>query len=409
MVSFGPKMRPRLVRLLAAVLVLQVLLFGVLAMLRTPQVYAAPNFSFALLTWNLIGLDSNKPDPPDNEGPNEFPVGWRICNTSGSPMTNVTANINLLAGGSAYIGVNGPTSLSFGSLAVGACKDAYFVVIIQRNTSAWFTSKDYYISASATSVASESSPTRTLYVEKLISQHRNGTYTPYFWSGPTNVTVGQIYTFTVKASTATGGYESWESFTTFSPTGFQIISTTVTYPQPSTTTIQQLWVDGCTWIEATRTCTNNNKGGGDPDWITYTVRIKAAGVFTVSNYVYDFSGSSYHYASDWGTITATITSTTPTAVNLISFKARPTKKGVRVKWETGTELNTVGFNVWRKTGTGEWKQLNTVAINATNMGTVSGAKYAYVDKTAKPGKMYRYKLEVLTPGKSEWSEVIKAK
>src|SRR5918993_593466 len=39
-------------------------------------------------TWNVVGLDSNNV----NTGPNTFPVGVRVCNTGGAPVTNVTGN-----------------------------------------------------------------------------------------------------------------------------------------------------------------------------------------------------------------------------------------------------------------------------------------------------------------------------
>lgn len=100
----------------------------------------------------------------------------------------------------------------------------------------------------------------------------------------------------------------------------------------------------------------------------------------------------------------------PLAANLVSFQARAVEKGVRVKWETGSELDVLGFNVWRKAGTGAWQKVNAKVIDAKNVGTVSGAAYAYLDKSAKAGTAYRYKLEILNvSGESEWSKVVKVK
>jgi hypothetical protein len=98
----------------------------------------------------------------------------------------------------------------------------------------------------------------------------------------------------------------------------------------------------------------------------------------------------------------------PTSTTLVSFNARAVKKGVSVKWETGNEANILGFNVWRKNGKREWKKLNAEMIEAKEIGNINhGAKYNFLDTTAKPTRTYRYKLEIITTGATEWSEVVK--
>jgi len=109
--------------------------------------------------------------------------------------------------------------------------------------------------------------------------------------------------------------------------------------------------------------------------------------------------------SDWA-----VGNDAPTSAVLISFKAKLTPKNkVKLTWETGTETTLLGFNVYRQTvGAKKWIKVNLSQINAQNPGGITGAKYVYSDKTAKPGKTYRYKLEVLyTDGSSEWSETRK--
>src|SRR4051812_45105351 len=49
---------------------------------------AYAQLSITPTTWNVIGLDSNK----IGDGPNVFPVGARVCNTSGATLNNVIAN-----------------------------------------------------------------------------------------------------------------------------------------------------------------------------------------------------------------------------------------------------------------------------------------------------------------------------
>ena len=147
-------------------------------------------------TWNVIGLDSNNP----NTGPDVFPVGARICNSSGSAITNVTGtfvwdttNIN--------INLDGLDTANLGTLAAGACTDIYFMVKVTRTAAAHNTARRYHISISGDGASTVSTPTpREIYVEKLVSQNRNSVISI---SGASTVYVGQTYTYTLNASTAT--------------------------------------------------------------------------------------------------------------------------------------------------------------------------------------------------------------
>ncbi|MCC7164277.1 MAG: hypothetical protein IT331_17410 [Anaerolineae bacterium] len=103
-----------------------------------------------------------------------------------------------------------------------------------------------------------------------------------------------------------------------------------------------------------------------------------------------------------------ITVTAPTAVGLSAFDANAKNKRVDLKWSTGSELNVVGFNVWR-TGRakGTFEKINLELIPAKQAGGLAGADYVFKDKNRKPGKRYFYKLEMIgTNGSSEWSDVI---
>ncbi len=126
-------------------------------------------------------------------------------------------------------------------------------------------------------------------------------------------------------------------------------------------------------------------------------------VNTGSDYVQLTGVSSF---SDW----AFAASGTPTSIILTSFKAKATDKpSVRVKWETGSEINVVGFNVYRATKKdGEYKLLNDEMLAPLHPGEIIGDTYKYKDKTVKHGKTYFYQLEVVkTDETSEWSEIVK--
>jgi uncharacterized repeat protein (TIGR01451 family) len=253
-------------------------------------------------TWNVIGLDSNNV----NSGPNSFQVGARVCNTGATAVTNVsgtfvwdTANL--------FIALAGPNVRNVPSLAAGSCVDFYYSAIVTRTALAYNATRGYHITVSGDSVASVSTPTpRELYVEKLISQNRNSVNSI---TGPTTVYVGQTYTYTVNASTAPGGYAQLQAFLDLSNIIFQVQSISTTYTAPSGGTNDKFYADACGWNNNPlsvnyRSCIGpvNYLGGkaGGTVVTTYTVRVLSTGNTTAGTLIMDFSGSSYHYNSDYG-------------------------------------------------------------------------------------------------------------
>ena len=82
----------------------------------------------------------------------------------------------------------------------------------------------------------------------------------------------------------------------------------------------------------------------------------------------------------------------PSAVTLLSFTAQVDKDGVALTWETGTEIDNAGFNLYRATAPGgPWTKVNDALIAAQG-DPVSGASYSFVDQGRAPGT-YFYELE----------------
>jgi len=98
-----------------------------------------------------------------------------------------------------------------------------------------------------------------------------------------------------------------------------------------------------------------------------------------------------------------------TAVNVTALRAKINDAGnVALKWRTTTETQIAGFNVYRRNGQGEWKQINANFKQSKHSGDAQGDKYRYVDKKVDAGKTYRYKIEVkYLDGHTEWTEVVK--
>ncbi len=100
-------------------------------------------------------------------------------------------------------------------------------------------------------------------------------------------------------------------------------------------------------------------------------------------------------ATNCGCLFAAVTKSTPTAVKLISFTAADSAEGVLIQWQTASETDNLGFNLYRaETETGDRVLLNSSLI-PTNMppGSPIGASYEYLDATAAAGSTYYYWLE----------------
>lgn len=299
----------------------------VLVLLTAPLLGHAQSLSITPITWNVIGLDSNKVA----DGPNQFPVGARICNTDAStPVGNVTATF-AWTGGSLAINLIGTSTIALGTLSTGPlpvpsqytinstpanCADAYFNVEITRANASWNTTRSYVITAASTNAASVTTPIpREVYVEKLVSQNRNGVV---LISGPTDVFVGDTYTYTYNTKTATGGYEQLENFIYWPNTIFQILSVSSSYAQPAGGINSTAYGDACGWENNPgsanyRSCVGplnytGGKAGGDPILTTYVVKILSPATTGVTGVVHDYSGSSYHYNSDYGQQILSVTS-----------------------------------------------------------------------------------------------------
>ena len=80
---------------------------------------------------------------------------------------------------------------------------------------------------------------------------------------------------------------------------------------------------------------------------------------------------------------------TPTAVSLVSFEASVQSDGVHVTWETGVEMQNLGFFVYRSTDPNAEPEQVGEFIVATGNDSV----YELIDSSAIPGQTYYYWLE----------------
>jgi hypothetical protein len=85
----------------------------------------------------------------------------------------------------------------------------------------------------------------------------------------------------------------------------------------------------------------------------------------------------------------------PTLIKLASFQAIPKAGKVILQWETETEVDNAGFNIYRaETEDGEYIKINEEIIASEGSAT-QGASYEFVDDAVQNGRTYFYKLEDL--------------
>ena len=96
----------------------------------------------------------------------------------------------------------------------------------------------------------------------------------------------------------------------------------------------------------------------------------------------------------------------PTAVEVIGFTARATRRSVALSWSTRSEANVLGFNVWRTVGKKTVK-VNARLIPAKQSGRAAGAAYRLVDRSIDARQTYGYRLQLVTlKGARSWSSGI---
>ncbi|HYP25050.1 MAG TPA: DUF11 domain-containing protein, partial [Actinomycetota bacterium] len=334
-----------------AALVAALVAAGALVVVAPPAA-AAATLTVTTTTWDIVGLDSNKPSV-SNGRPNEFPVGAKVCNTGDAAATSVQTAFNWTTANANLSLANATTTRSLGTLAPGACAHATYNVVINRNQQSFNSrTRGYQITATAAGGLTASTPAnREVYVEKLVSQSRNsviGITGEACTGGSCTVYRGQTYRFTLTSKTATQGYEQLETFVNFPDSIFEIQDIKTTYAAPARARNDKVYADACGWDAVTtsptyRSCVGptkftGGKAGGNPITTVYTVKVVGTGSGTLSGLVYDFSGSSFHYNADYGTGVNAVPFTAADAADLSLTK---THTGAFVRGGTGTYRLTV--------------------------------------------------------------------
>jgi len=228
-----------------------------MTMLAPGLALAASGLTITPTTWDVIGLDSNRPA----SGPKYFPVGVNVCKANGEPTGDVTVNFVWDSVDATYIKIRAGTlsSLVIPQMTAGTCADSRFEVEITQVAAAYGKNRPYHITATNNLNAQSVSTAvpRQLYIEYLISQNRNTVIsytiggvavTP---GGSVNLQVGSTYDIVLNAATATQGYNQLESFLNLSNAAFELISISSIYSANNSpyvlTPNPRDYADACLW------------------------------------------------------------------------------------------------------------------------------------------------------------------
>jgi hypothetical protein len=86
-------------------------------------------------------------------------------------------------------------------------------------------------------------------------------------------------------------------------------------------------------------------------------------------------------------------SAAPLAVTLASFSAEAQAGQVLVAWETVSEVDNAGFNLYRGLSAGGSDRALLATVPSQAPGSTQGAAYSYADTTVEAGQTYWYWLE----------------
>ena len=150
--------------------------------------------------------------------------------------------------------------------------------------------------------------------------------------------------------------------------------------------------------------------GGDPRWGDYTHLVTDPVDDCTFWYVNEYQrpepigdGSLRRWQTRIGSFKFAECQKPPTAATVASFAARWRGASVRVAWRTASEVDALGFDVYRSAGTGPFRKINPTLIAARHPGQARGAAYRFVDSRVRRGQTYTYRLQTVDrKGKRSW-------
>jgi uncharacterized repeat protein (TIGR01451 family) len=141
---------------------------------------------------------------------------------------------------------------------------------------------------------------------------------------------------------------------------------------------------------------------GDVDATTFTVRVDnplASGVTSITNTVLiadnGSEGADPTPPNNQGVATSPII---PTAITLLRFDATKVGDAVQLDWATGSELNTMGFRVYRSASTSFAAAKDVTGLIIAQGNGLSGAEYRWTDEGGAAASYHYWLVEIALDG-----------
>jgi hypothetical protein len=133
----------------------------------------------------------------------------------------------------------------------------------------------------------------------------------------------------------------------------------------------------------------------------YVVRVQFVGGAVVQRAVVPSSLGCYQLVTIASTDATDLSACAATSVELVSFASSSSNEAVELSWQTGSELDNLGFNLYRALSeAGPYARITSRLIPGLGS-SPEGARYRYLDSGLSNGTTYFYKLEdVDTTGKT---------
>ena len=199
------------------------------------------------------------------------------------------------------------------------------------------------------------------------------------------------------AETATCGSGTYSAVPTDTSGDWQIIASQLDDGQPTNSTTTGLTDPiGYTWVNGEQKDSGNTTGNitlATSEFTEIEFSVQATSNATDSGdycfRLYDADGA----ALDTYSVYAEARIIPATAITLVSFSATGQENSVRVDWETGQEIDNLGFNLYRSTSpSGPFVKINDSLIPGL-LYSVKGKSYSFIDSAVTPGTLYYYQLE----------------
>ncbi|MGH2757450.1 MAG: hypothetical protein ACRDI3_06650, partial [Actinomycetota bacterium] len=426
--------RERATRVLGAATSL-ILLSGLLVVFTATPAQAAPALTIENTSWHVYPWQKGN----KSSLANRFPISARVCNTGDSATGPITVTMSHNLNPTVRITIEAASIVSATSAQqflpsipppdpakneTRVCRPVFFSFSATAQTTPSSSGQGAYtLSATDGTVTSNTTPSRTVYLQTMNQSNRNKmantataaaiTHDMPCAAGTCTVRKGQSYNFVLRGAGPSGSSAQRQSYINFPANIFRIDKVTSTYSSHPTLNIDGIYADACGWDPATRKCVGpaNISGGvigGKVIRVKYKVTIigtgsLSAGTSGITGIIYDHNGSTYHVNGDSGTggLSGTLTATTSADLRMNLSRTTSFQRGSTGSYTLSVTNN--GFDPTSGNTTVTVTLPTGLTFNAA--GTSAGAGWAATPCTAVGQTVTCTHSGVLTPTGSPPSPV----